>query len=145
MPHPVSCHDELPSGTQSALSAGQSIGERVRRTSLVSRACCLQGDTAITISADIPGVKREDIKVEIDDHILSISVSRDDEKEGTREEEDGTKWHHTERSHAFVKRSVRLPDTADTESVSAEYKDGVLSVSVQKQEVPDTTKRITVK
>ena len=103
----------------------------------------MQDEKQIGIKADIPGVKKEDIKLDVDDFVLSVSVTQKEEKEETKEK-DGVQWHHTERSNSFVKRSVRLPETADMESISAEYKDGVLSVSVPKREVPEKVKRINI-
>jgi len=101
-------------------------------------------EKSIEVKADIPGVHKEDIKIDVDDNVLSVSVTQKAETEKT-EEKEGVQWHHSERSSSFVKRSVRLPETADMDNIAAEYKDGVLAVSMPKREVPEKVKRIAIK
>ena len=104
----------------------------------------MQTDKSIDVHADIPGVSKDDIKLDVDKDVLSLSVeSKKENKKDT--EENGIKWHHSERSHTFMKRSLRLPETADLENVSAAYEDGVLKVSVPKKPVENKNKRITIK
>jgi HSP20 family molecular chaperone IbpA len=105
--------------------------------------CTMQTADAIVVHADIPGVKKEDIQLDIDHNILTLSVSTKDEKEEEKVEE-GVQWHHTERSSAFMKRSVRLPETADTANITAAYQNGVLNVTVPKNKVENKTKRVTI-
>ena len=103
----------------------------------------LQTDKAIEVQADIPGVSKEDIKLDVEKDVLSLSV--ESKKEAKKQgEEQGVTWHHTERSHSFMRRSIRLPETADTDNVSAKYEAGVLKVTVPKREVPNKQKRIAV-
>jgi HSP20 family protein len=104
----------------------------------------MQTDKAIEVHADIPGVKKEDIQLDIDNDILSLTVSSKDEKD-VKKEENGVKWHHSERSSTFMKRSLRLPETADMANVSAAYQNGVLNVTVPKKEIPNNAKRVTIK
>jgi HSP20 family protein len=104
----------------------------------------MQTDKAIEVHADIPGVKKEDIQLDIDNDILSLTVSSQDKKDVEKEEK-GVKWHHSERSSTFIKRSVRLPESADMANVSAAYQNGVLNVTVPKKEAPNKAKRVTIK
>jgi HSP20 family protein len=103
----------------------------------------MQTDKAIEVHADVPGVKKEDIQLDVDNDILSLTVTSKDEK-GVEKVENGVKWHHSERSSTFVRRSVRLPETADMANVSAAYQNGVLHVTVPKKEVPTKIKRVTI-
>ena len=79
------------------------------------------------ITADAPGVKREDLKVTVADGVLSISGERQYEKE-----EKGKKFHKVERSYGSFARSFTLPEDADEEQLSAQFKEGVLTVHLPK-------------
>jgi HSP20 family protein len=86
-----------------------------------------ESDTAYLIKAEIPGVKKEDVKVTIQDGMLTMQGERKMEKE-----EKGKKFHRIERSYGSFLRSFRLPEDADENSVKAEFKDGLLNVTVAK-------------
>ncbi len=81
------------------------------------------------IKAELPEVKKEDVKLTIQDNVLSISGERKYEKE-----EKGKKYHRVERAYGSFMRSFTLPEDADGSKVSAEYKDGVLKVHLPKSE-----------
>jgi HSP20 family protein len=81
------------------------------------------------IKAEIPEMKKEDIKISVEDNVLSISGERKYEKE-----EKGKKYHRVERAYGRFLRSFTLPDDADGSKVGAEYKDGVLKVHLPKSE-----------
>jgi HSP20 family protein len=98
----------------------------------------------VDIKADIPGVKKEDINIDIEKDVLSLSVDSKQEADKSGET-DGVTWHHTERSHTFIKRSLRMPETADMENVAANYKDGTLSITVPKKAATaEASKRIAI-
>ncbi|WP_447976901.1 Hsp20/alpha crystallin family protein [Candidatus Nitrospira bockiana] len=82
-----------------------------------------------TIKAELPEVKKEDVKLTIQDDVLTISGERKSEKE-----EKGKKYHRVERAYGSFVRSFTLPEDADGSKVSAEYKDGVLLVHLPKAE-----------
>lgn len=84
-------------------------------------------DAAYLIKAEIPGVKKEDVKVTIQDGMLTIQGERKMEKE-----EKGKKFHRVERSYGSFVRSFRIPDNADENSVKAEFKDRMLNVTLAK-------------
>lgn len=84
-------------------------------------------DTAYLIKAEIPGVNKEDVKVSIQDGMLTIQGERKMEKE-----EKNKKFHRIERSYGSFMRSFRVPDDADESAVKAEFKDGVLNVTLNK-------------
>ncbi len=84
-------------------------------------------DVSYLVKAEIPGVKKEDVKVTIQDGMLTIQGERRQEKE-----EKGKKFHRVERSYGSFMRSFRVPDDADESSVKAEFKDGVLNVTLVK-------------
>jgi len=86
-------------------------------------------DGAYQIKAEIPDVKREDVKVTLEDGVLTIQGQRKQEKEET-----GKKYHRVERSYGSFIRSFTLPDLVDEEKVKAEFKDGVLHLQLPKSE-----------
>lgn len=82
---------------------------------------------AYLIKAEIPGVQKEDVKVTVQDGMLMMQGERKMEKE-----EKGKKYHRIERSYGSFVRSFRIPDNADEHSVQAEFKDGMLNVTLAK-------------
>lgn len=81
------------------------------------------------IKAELPEVKKDDIKLNVQDDVLTITGERKYEKE-----EKGKKYHRVERSYGSFLRSFTLPENADGTKVSAEYKDGLLMVRLPKSE-----------
>lgn len=108
-----------------------------------------QTDKAYMISADLPGVKKEDVKLSFsDDGALMIEAERHESKEETQPAEEGaeggTKYFFKETTHGKVYRSFKLPQNADTANVDAKLADGVLSVSIPKRALP-TERTIEIK
>ena len=79
------------------------------------------------IKAELPEVKKNDVKVRVEDGVLYISGERNFEKE-----EKGKRYHRVERAYGSFTRSFALPEDADAQQVNAEFKEGVLSVHVAK-------------
>ena len=96
-------------------------------------------DKEYLIKAELPEVKKEDVKVNVEDGVLTISGERKFEKE-----EKDKKYHRIERSYGSFMRSFSLPDGADSTRINAEFKDGVLRVHLPKNEKAKT-KSIEVK
>ena len=86
-------------------------------------------DKEYLIKAELPEIKKEDVKVTVENGLLTISGQRKLEKE-----EKGRKYHRVERSYGSFVRSFTLPDNADGNKVNAEFKEGVLKVHVGKSE-----------
>ena len=81
------------------------------------------------IKAELPEVKKEDVKITIEDGTLTIMGDRKFEKE-----ENGKKYHRVERAYGSFGRSFSLPDDASPAKVTADFKDGVLKVHLAKNE-----------
>lgn len=81
------------------------------------------------IKAELPEIKKEEVKLTVQDNVLSISGERKYEKE-----EKDKKYHRVERAYGSFLRSFTLPEDADGTKVSAEYKDGILTVHLPKSE-----------
>ena len=81
------------------------------------------------IKAELPEVKKEDVKITMEDGTLTIRGDRKFEKE-----ENGKKYHRVERAYGSFGRSFSLPDDASPAKVTADFKDGVLKVHLAKNE-----------
>jgi HSP20 family protein len=88
-----------------------------------------EDDHEYVIKAELPDLKKEDVKVTVENGVLTISGERKLEKE-----EKGKKYHRVERAYGSFVRSFTLPDDADAEKVQAEFKDGILTVHLPKNE-----------
>jgi HSP20 family protein len=84
-------------------------------------------DAAYLIKAEIPEVGKENVKVTLQDGMLTIAGERKQEKE-----EKNKKFHRIERSFGSFTRSFRVPDDADANAVTAQFKDGMLNVTLPK-------------
>jgi HSP20 family protein len=86
-------------------------------------------DDEYLIKAEIPEVKREDVKVSVENGVLTMQGERKQEKE-----EKGKKFHRVERYYGSFLRTFTVPDNVDDTKVRAEFKDGVLNVHLPKTE-----------
>ena len=98
-----------------------------------------EDDKSYTIKAEIPGVKKEDIRISVDGNLVSISA----EVKKESEQKEGKKLIHSERYYGQVARSFTLDSEVDGAAAQAKYADGVLeAVLPKKQQAP--AKRITI-
>ena len=81
------------------------------------------------LRADLPGMKQEDVQIEFEDNVLSISGERRSEHE---ERDEG--FHRVERAFGSFQRTLTLPKGVDPEAISARFEDGVLEVRIPKPE-----------
>jgi HSP20 family protein len=82
-----------------------------------------EDDRGYLLKADLPEMKKDDVRVTVEDGILSVSGERRSEKEDQKR-----KFHRIERSLGTFRRSFTLPEDADSTKVTAEFRDGVLKV-----------------
>jgi HSP20 family protein len=82
-----------------------------------------EDDRGYLLKADLPEMKKDDVRVTVEDGILSVSGERKSEKEDHKK-----KFHRIERSFGTFRRSFTLPEDADSTKVTAEFRDGVLKV-----------------
>jgi HSP20 family protein len=88
-----------------------------------------EDDKEYLIKAELPEVKKDDVKVTVENGVLTVTGERRFEKE-----EKDRKYHRIERSYGSFTRSFSVPDDADDSKVSAEFKDGVLTMRLAKTE-----------
>jgi HSP20 family protein len=84
-------------------------------------------DKEFSIKAEIPDVKKEDVKVSVDNGVLTIKGERKQEKE-----EKNKKFHRVERFYGSFTRSFTIPDNVDENKIEASFKDGMLNLTIPK-------------
>jgi len=100
-----------------------------------------EGEYAFHIEVDLPGVKKEDIHVDLKDDVLTISGERK-----TKEEVKEKDYYKMESSYGKFQRSFTLPDNTDAENIEANAEDGVLEVVIPKiKKSKKETKTIKIK
>src|SRR5437667_2315118 len=82
-----------------------------------------EDDHGYLLKADLPEIKKDDVRVTVEDGILCVSGERKTEKEDQKR-----KFHRIERSYGNFRRSFTLPEDTDSKKVTAEFHDGVLKV-----------------
>jgi HSP20 family protein len=92
-----------------------------------------------TARADLPGLKKEDVKVELTNEALTLSGERKEEKEEKREG-----FYRSERSYGSFYRYIPLPEGAKTDNATAEFHDGVLEVKVQVPKSETRSRRLEI-
>ena len=94
----------------------------------------------IVVKADLPGVKKDEVTLELNENVLTIKGEKKKEEKIERKD-----YYRLERSHGSFCRSFRLPENVDTDKIKANYKDGVLDVRIPKtEETKKHTKKISV-
>jgi HSP20 family protein len=88
-----------------------------------------ENDERYKITVELPGSKKEDVHVDLHEGMLTIRGEKKSEREETKD-----RRRYTERSYGSFSRSFTLPGDADADRVDAQFKDGVLTISIPKTE-----------
>jgi len=89
----------------------------------------VEADDHFVLKADLPGLSEDDVSIEIQDNVLTVSGER---REDHEQKERG--WHRVERTFGRFSRSLTLPEGVDPDSVQASFEKGVLEVRIPKPE-----------
>jgi len=89
-----------------------------------------ESEQEFLVRAELPGVRKEDVRITVEQGTITIAGERRLEKE-----DKGTKYHRIESFHGTFSRSFGLPDTVDVTAIRAEAKDGVLLVHLPKKAI----------
>jgi HSP20 family protein len=102
-----------------------------------------ESDTAYVVRADLPGVKDKDMSVTMTGNVLTIEGHRESERREENKGENSEQYHLMERSYGSFSRSFTLPENGDPERISADLKEGVLTLTIPKK--PEVQpKKITI-
>ena len=98
-----------------------------------------EDDKQFTLEMAVPGMKKDDFKINLDNQVLTVSTEQKEEKEEKKD-------HYTRREFVYssFSRSFRLPKTILAEKIKADYKDGILKVTLPKDEKAKLTREISV-
>lgn len=141
--NPVNELDDLMNRYNRLFGLVRSNGERegkdlFSRTDWAPAVDIKESPEAFTIEAELPGMTKDDVKVTVHDGVLSIQGERKHE-----EETNDSKHHRVERVYGSFRRRFTLPENVSEGSIRASFKDGILSLTLQKSE-PAEPKAIEV-
>lgn len=120
---------ELQRGINQLFNSGRSSGDDVALSAWTPAVDIFEGENEYVIKLELPEVGRDDVKISLHDQTLSISGERKIENEDKR---DG--YHRVERSYGQFYRSFTLPPKVNSEAINAQFKDGVLRLTLPKRE-----------
>jgi len=86
-------------------------------------------DSAFVVKMELPGVTKEDVKITMENGLLTVKGEKREEKESK-----GTNYHRVERGYGAFQRSFTLPNTVKGEKVEASFRDGILNITLPKSE-----------
>jgi len=96
-------------------------------------------DREFRISVELPGVSEEDVEVDVNDDLLTIRAEKREEREVERADQ-----HVTERMFGVFQRTLRLPISADPQTIQANLDNGVLQITIPKSETQSRNRRVPV-
>lgn len=132
--------DEFFSPTFSAFETAPFFGESEKLFNTWSpQVEMFECDGKLVVQADLPGIKKDDVKVEVTDQQLTIEGERKDERE-----EKGEGFYRSERSYGSFCRQIALPEGVNTENAKAEFKNGVLEISMESPQLESGKKRLEI-
>ncbi|HEY6827882.1 MAG TPA: Hsp20/alpha crystallin family protein [Gemmatimonadaceae bacterium] len=122
-----------------ALSGGRGTGQNEFGDWSPQVEAFQRGDNFV-IRADLPGMKKDDVKVEVENNTLTISGERNDEREENREG-----FYRSERSYGQFYRAIPLPEGVNADQCEATFKDGVLEVSLKAPKQREKSRQIPIR
>jgi HSP20 family protein len=93
-------------------------------------------ESEYTVMAEMPGIRREDVKVRVEDDVLTLEGERRQEKEAK-----GERSHRVERLYGHFSRRFTLPEDAEAEKIAADCKEGIVTVHIPKRPVEKRSTR----
>jgi HSP20 family protein len=97
------------------------------------------GENSVVVTAELPGVRREDVNISLQDDVLTLEGSR----QPLLKQQD-VKWHRRERAYGTFTRTVQLPFRVDPDKVQARYTNGILEIELERLEA-DRPKKIQIR
>ena len=105
-----------------------------------------QTDNEYRVKVQLPGVKAEDIDVEIDNDFLTLTAKIEEEKDEAEQKEENAKYHTCEFRYGKYQRTISFDNSIKIDEAEAEYKNGVLTIKLPKQHPEEAkTKKLEVK
>jgi HSP20 family protein len=131
--HPLKDREDVDSRLATLIGTREATGQGGKEALTVAQWSPLvdisEDEKGYLIKAELPDMKKEDVRLTVENEVLAMSGERTFEQE-----EQGKKYHRTERAYGSFVRSFALPEDAEGSTVSADYKDGVLHVHLPKSQ-----------
>lgn len=127
----LSIQDKMNRLFEDTMTRSRSFGpdEELGVSSWIPAVDIYETENEIVLKAELPEVKKEDVNINIENNVLTLSGERKFEKETKKEN-----YHRIERSYGVFKRSFTLPTVVDQENIKATFNDGVLQVNMAKRQ-----------
>ena len=120
--------------TREGVPAGQALAPRLD---------IAESEKAFTISAELPGVDEKDLDVTVADGLLTI---RGEKRSEAEEKDEAKNFHRVERSYGLYERRLTLPQDADQSKIDADFRNGVLTVTIPKSKAAsEAVRKIAIK
>ena len=101
-----------------------------------------EDENNVYLQAELPGIKREDIKVTVNDNNVLLIKGKKERRDEDKSEENGRTYWRSERSYGEFMRSFQLPDNVKSDEVDAKFEDGVLNIKLVKIEPEKPKERL---
>lgn len=101
-----------------------------------------QNDANYKVKVQLPGIKKDDINIELDNDFMTIVAETKEEKEEKKEEEKNERFHTSEFRYGKYVRTISFDQPIKADDAKAKYKDGVLTITIPKQELETNTKKV---
>lgn len=115
------------------------LAKEVTSNNFNPKVCISENENSFTINAELPGVKKENIHVDLEENSLTISGDKKNENEIK-----DNNYHLIESTFGSFSRTFYLPDNTNKENIEANFEDGILMLSIPKEEVKKISNRIKV-
>ena len=105
-----------------------------------------QSEKDYIVKVQLPGVKKDDIEVEIDNDFMTITAEIEEEKEEKDQKEKNMKYHTCEFRYGKYKRTISFDQAIRVEDANADYKNGILTITLPKQKIEEArTRKLEIK
>ncbi len=104
-----------------------------------------QSDKCYKVKVQLPGIKKDDIEVELDNDFLTLTAEMQEEKEEKNEDEKNLRYHTSEFRYGKYRRTISFDQPIQADEATAEYKNGLLTIKIPKREEKHAeSKKLTI-
>ncbi len=101
-----------------------------------------QNDANYKVKVQLPGIKKDNIKIELDNDFMTICAETHEEKEEKKEEEKNERFHTSEFRYGKYIRTISFDQPIKSDDATAKYQDGILTITIPKQQIETQTKKV---
>ena len=101
-----------------------------------------QNDENYKVKVQLPGIKKDNIHIELDNDFMTINAETHEEKEENKEKAQNERYHTSEFRYGKYVRTISFDQPVKIDDAKAKYKDGILTITVPKQQIETNTKKV---